>query len=79
MKNFIAELLVRLFKGKPKFFHYVQVAAIVIGALAASLDYLKGQDVNIPYLSVIGNSVVYISSIVAAIIAQLPNKDVQGS
>lgn len=75
--NFFSELIVRLGKSNPKFFDYIQIAALVLGALSAAFNYIDSHDAALPsWLNWIKSSTVLVSSIVAAVIAQLPNKDV---
>jgi hypothetical protein len=74
--NFFIELIVRLFTKNPKFFKVIQFIALFLAALSAGLQY--GVDNHVPLPSSISwlqNSVVWISSIVAAVIAQFPNQD----
>jgi hypothetical protein len=73
--NFLSELITRLGKSNPKFFDYIQIGALGLGALSAAFKFIP--DTNLPpWLAWIKSTTVLISSGVAAIIAQLPNKDV---
>ena len=75
MKQFLANLLVRLAKDNPKDFKYIQIAAVILGAISAAFTYIDGLKVVLPSgLSFIESRTVWISSIVAIVIAQLPNK-----
>ena len=76
LMQFIAEFSVRLFSKKPKFFAIIQGIATVIGSLAAVLAYLHGTDIILPdWTNKISEVNVIVGSIVAMIIAQLPNAD----
>lgn len=72
--NFFIQLLARLLSGKPKFFKWIQIASVALGALSAALNFLPA-DFTPPFLEGLKSNVVWVSSIVAAIIAQLPVKD----
>lgn len=73
--NFLSELIARLGKSNPKFFDYIQIVALGIGAISAGLNFIP--DMNLPpWLAWIKSTTVLISSGIAAIVAQLPNKDV---
>jgi hypothetical protein len=73
--KFLAELITRLFSGKPKFFAVIQWVSLIVGGLSGVIMYLQTTATKMPaWLSSVGNVVVLISSVVALIIAQLPNK-----
>lgn len=74
-KNFLLELLVRLSTKNPKFFRILQVIALILGALSAALVYLVDQSqVALPgFITWLQDSTVWVSSLVALILAQLPN------
>lgn len=78
--NFFLQLIARLGKSNPKFFDYVQLIALGFGALSAAFKFLDDHDALLPpWLSWIKSTTVLIASGVAAVIAQLPNKDVNDS
>ena len=70
--NFFIDLIVRLLSKNPKFFKIIQITAIVLAAVSGALNALPEGSVP-PFLSWLKSSVVWVSAIVAAIIAQLPN------
>lgn len=75
--NFFAELIARLGKSNPKFFDYIQIAALGLGALSAGFKFLDDHNGVLPeWLSWIKSWSVLVSSGVAFVLAQLPNKDV---
>ncbi len=72
--KFLAELATRLFSKNPKFFDYVQMIALVVGGLSGLVQYLQSTGVELPKLfDIVGNVNVVVSSVVAMILAQLPN------
>lgn len=79
-QKFFAQLIVRLGKTNPKFFKIIQFIAIGLGAVSAGIGYIDTTGAALPsWFSWLGNHEVWISSLVAAILAQLPNKDVNDS
>jgi len=75
--NFFAEFIARLGKSNPKFFDYIQIAALGFGALSAAFKFIDEHNTVLPdWLQWIKSTTVLITSGVAMIIAQLPNKDV---
>jgi tetrahydromethanopterin S-methyltransferase subunit C len=73
-KNFFAELISRLFSKNPSFFKYIQLAAIVLGIVSKVLDAIKDSGVTLPeWIAPLSSVIVQVSSVVAVIIAQLPN------
>lgn len=75
--NFFAELMLRLGKSNPKFFDYIQIAAIALGSVSAAFNFIDEQHTILPaWLAWIQSSTVMITSAVTAVVAQLPNKDV---
>ncbi len=76
MIDFVAELAVRLFSSKPKFFAIVQWISTILGSAAAVLMYLHTEGVALPvWTSKISEVSVIVGSIVALVMAQLPNKN----
>ena len=74
--NFFVELIARLLSSKPKFFVYLQWAALILGAISGFVMILSNNGVVIPsWLQWLNTQVTVISAIVAAVIAQLPKKD----
>lgn len=73
--NFFLEVITRLGKSNPKFFDYIQIVALGVGALSAAFNFLPDTALP-PWLAWIKSTTVLVSSGVAAIVAQLPNKDV---
>ncbi len=72
--KFLAELATRLFSKNPKFFDIVQMIALVGGGVSGLVQYLQSTGVELPKLfEVVGNINVVVSSVVALILAQLPN------
>ena len=72
--GFLAEFVSRLFHKNPKFFKVVQVISLVVGGAAAVVMYLQSNGVVLPKLfEIVGHVNVVVSSIVATILAQLPN------
>jgi hypothetical protein len=76
MIDFIAELAIRLFSSKPKFFAVIQWISTILGTAAAALMYLHTEGVALPeWTSKISEVNVIVGSVVALIVAQLPNKN----
>jgi hypothetical protein len=72
--KFLAELATRIFSKNPKFFDIVQMIALVVGGVSGLVQYLQSTGVELPKLfEVVGNINVVVSSVVALILAQLPN------
>jgi len=71
--NFFIQLIVRFFSANPKFFKWVQLAALILTAVSAGLNALPADSVP-PFIGVLKSNVVWISGIVTMILAQLPNK-----
>ena len=72
--KFLSELVSRLFSKNPKFFKYVQLISVVLGALSAVVVYLQSVGISLPGLfTAFGNINVIVSSVVATILSQLPN------
>jgi hypothetical protein len=73
--NFLAEFITRLFSEKPKFFQTLQMIAFAAGGLSTTIIYLQSTYGTLPsWVSLIGNINVVVASVVALIMAQLPNK-----
>jgi hypothetical protein len=76
LTKFVAELALRFFSKKPKFFVIIQVLSVVTGAVAALISYLESSSVELPvWVASVGNVNVIIASIVALIVAQFTNSD----
>lgn len=74
LSKFVAELVSRLFSKNPKFFDYIQIASVVLGSLSAVVAYLQSTGVDLPgVFTAFGNVNVLVSSVIATILAQLPN------
>lgn len=74
--NFFAELIARLFSGKPEFFSTLQKVAAIIAVISFAFDKATESGIILPeWMAMIGTSAVWIGSVIAAIIAQLPVKD----
>jgi len=71
--NFFIDLIVRFLSKNPKFFKYIQIASIALVALSAGLNALPSGSVP-PFLAWLKSNVVWVSGIVATVIAQLPNQ-----
>ena len=71
--NFFIDLIVRLFSKNPKFFKWIQAASIILLAISGALNALP-PDFTPSWLAWVKDSTVWVASIVAAILAQLPNK-----
>jgi len=75
-QNFFVELLKRIFSKNPKFFKWIQIAAIVLGALSVLFSFLESQSINLPgWAEVVSNAVVKVLAAVTLLLAQLPNQD----
>lgn len=76
LTKFFAELALRFFSKKPKFFVIIQVLSVVTGVVSAVISYLQDTAVQLPvWVASVGNVNVIIASIVALIIAQFTNSD----
>lgn len=76
LKTFIAELVLRFFSKKPKFFTIIQILSIVTGGVSALISYLESTSVALPvWVASVGNINVIVGSIVAIVIAQFTNAD----
>jgi hypothetical protein len=74
-ENFLVELGKRLVTKNPQFFDKIQVISTITGIISGIMMYLQDSTLPIPsWLLAFGNVNVLISSIVAAILAQLPNE-----
>lgn len=72
--KFLAELVTRLFSKNPKFFDKVQLISLLVAGLSGLTIYLKSVGVELPGLfKVLENVNVAVTSVVAIILAQLPN------
>jgi hypothetical protein len=77
MKNFLIELSVRFFKDKPQFFVIIQSIALGLGAVSAGFAFVDSSHTVLPaWLMWLEKHEVWLCSLIAAIIAQLPNKDI---
>ncbi len=73
--KFLAELVTRLFSKNPKFFSTLQLISLVVGGLSGLVYYLQSLGVNMPeFFKILGNINVMVGSVVAIIVAQLPNQ-----
>ena len=78
--NFFLELITRLGKSNPKFFDYIQLAALGLGALSAGFKFLDDQGTVLPdWLMWIKSTTVLVASGITMLVAQLPNRDVNDS
>jgi hypothetical protein len=74
--QFLAELVSRLFSGKPKFFVIIQWVSVVVGAVSVLVNYLTSSGVVLPdWTQTVSDMSVTVGSVVAIIMAQLPKKD----
>jgi hypothetical protein len=74
--NFFQQLIVRLAKKNPAFFDYIQAFAALLGGASIGFHYLDVHHAILPqWLQWVESSTTWISSAIAAIIAQLPNED----
>jgi len=72
--KFLAELVSRLFSKNPKFFDHVQLVSLFVGGVSGLVHYLQTLGVDMPKLfAAMDNATVMISSVIAIILAQLPN------
>lgn len=70
--NFFAQLIVRLFSKTPKFFQYIRVASLVLGASSAALNYLLTQ-ISLPsFLAWLPNDITQAIAVVSVILTSLP-------
>lgn len=73
-QNFFAQLIVRLGKANPQFFKIIQFGAVGLGTLSVAFAYINTAQTTLPcWLAWIGHHEVWITSFVAAVMAQLPN------
>jgi len=64
----------RITTKNPKFFDKIQLVSLFVGSASAVVVYLKSQGIELPgWLSVLDNTNVVVNSIIAMILAQLPN------
>lgn len=74
-ENFLVELGKRLVTKNPQFFDKIQVISTITGIISGIMMYLQDSTLPIPsWLLAFGSVNVLVSSIVAAILAQLPNE-----
>jgi hypothetical protein len=73
--KFLADFVSRLFSGKPKFFQTVQWIAFIVGGISSGIMYLETTTTLPSWVASIGSVNVVVGSVVALILAQLPNKD----
>lgn len=75
IRGFLKEFFSRLRTENPIFFKIIQKIAIIIGGFTSAIEILKESSLPLPYwLSALGSLNAAIISIVAIIVAQLPNK-----
>jgi Na+/glutamate symporter len=74
-QNFLVEIISRLMTKNPRFFKKLQVASVVLGGLSAVVMYLKSSGMYpVPaWLEVLDSMTVLVASVIATVIAQLPN------
>lgn len=71
---FISDLIRRLFSKKPQFFNIIQKLSIITGGLSATFLYIESLQIELPsYLKIIGSVNVLVGSVIATLMAQLPN------
>lgn len=76
-KNFLTEFIARLGSSNPQFFRIIQIIAIVLGALSAALHYVDTSQTVLPsWLAWLESTTTWVTSFVAAILAQLPNENI---
>jgi hypothetical protein len=76
MKEFFLDLVNRFLTNNPKFFKVIQVISVVIAAVTGLPLFIEQIGVVLPEtITVLSNKIIAIASVVAALIAQLPNKD----
>lgn len=76
LTNFLVELAKRLTTRAPRFFRVIQAAAVILGATSAAVLWLTEQGYNLPiWLQKIGDMKIIINSVLAIVLAQLPNAD----
>jgi uncharacterized protein involved in cysteine biosynthesis len=75
--NFFIQFIQRLFKKNPKFFQYITFLAGVLAVLSGTIQLAIHQfETNVPgWLSWLDSKTLLVSSIVAWVIARLPNPD----
>jgi hypothetical protein len=72
--KFLAELANRLFSKNPKFFYHVQLISLFVGGVSGLVHYLQSIGIELPKLfAALDNVTVVVSSVIAIILAQLPN------
>lgn len=76
-QNFWAEFLLRVTKKNPRFFDLIQVAAAIVAGASVTLQMIYPNPAMAPNaVAWLDSSSAWISGVVAIVIAQLPNKDV---
>jgi hypothetical protein len=72
--KFVADFIVRMFSGKPKFFANIQLVSVIVGGISSVIVYLQSQPgLNLPsWVSAVGSVNVIIAAVVALVMAQLP-------
>lgn len=73
--QFLADFATRLFSAKPKFFETIQWIAFIVGGLSSGIMYFETVTTLPSWVSSLGSVNVVIGSVIALILAQLPNKD----
>jgi len=78
--NFFQQLLSRLGKKNPAFFDYIQASAALIGGASIAFQYLDSHHILLPtWLQWLESSTTWVSAGIAAIVAQLPNEDLNNT
>lgn len=75
--NFWVNLIQRLFTSNPKFFKWIQWVSLAVAAITGLPDFLAFLGINLTgNWLIFENKSLAIAAFVAAIIARLPNKDI---
>ena len=76
MKDLFVEFIWRLSKDNPRFFKVIQSIALILALVSQIVSYSKSLNLELPlWIMILGDTSVFVASILAAVIAQLPNKD----
>lgn len=75
MKPFIISLIIRFGTENPRVFKAIQLTSIGLGAVSAAFAYLDQEHLLLPHwMCWLEHDAVWISTVLIAALAQLPNK-----
>ncbi len=79
-KNFFTQLFARLAQDNPEFFKLIQYFAIALGAISAAFSFIDTTHTALPaWLMWVEHNEVWVTSFTTAVLAQLPNKDINSN